>query len=171
MRGFTLTQPWASLVALEAKRFETRSWTTTYCGDLLIHAAKNFPRDCQELCAIEPFLSVLKAAGYTNTRELPTAAIVAYVPANNVIVRTPVRTELMPQIWAHMRSQGPLKGVPMAAWDESNEHAFGDYGPNRYAWPLPHVRKLREPIPCKGALGLWTVPQVVLDLLAGQGVV
>src|SRR3982751_1322426 len=77
MKALTLTQPWATLVAIGAKRIETRSWSTTYRGEVAIHAAKGFPRDCHELCATEPFLSVLKAAGFTHTRELPTGVIVA----------------------------------------------------------------------------------------------
>ena len=39
-----------------------------------------------------------------------------------------------------------------------NEEAFGDYSGSRYAWCLEDVVKLRKPVPCKGALGLWTVP-------------
>ena len=35
------------------------------------------------------------------------------------------------------------------------EEAFGDYGPNRFAWILCDVKPLPEPIPAKGALGLW----------------
>lgn len=34
MRGLSLTQPWATLVAIGAKKIETRSWTTTYRGAL-----------------------------------------------------------------------------------------------------------------------------------------
>jgi len=43
LKALTLTQPWASLVAVGAKRWETRSWSTTYRGPLAIHAAKGFP--------------------------------------------------------------------------------------------------------------------------------
>ena len=40
MKAFTLTQPWASLIALLLKTFETRSWKTKYRGPLLIHASR-----------------------------------------------------------------------------------------------------------------------------------
>jgi hypothetical protein len=36
----TLTQPYATLVALGAKTFVTRDWGTRYRGTLLIHAGK-----------------------------------------------------------------------------------------------------------------------------------
>jgi activating signal cointegrator 1 len=35
------------------------------------------------------------------------------------------------------------------------ERAFGDYWPGRFAWLLKNVQPLAEPIPAKGALGLW----------------
>jgi hypothetical protein len=159
MKGISLTQPWATLVALEAKRFETRSWTTTYRGELLIHASKGFPRDCQELCATEPFCSVLKAAGYTNTRELPTGVIVAYVPE----VLKPQRTEDMLFIWEKMRELPLDDGTVLPAWEDSNEYAFGDYGARRYAWPMVNPRRLPDPIACRGALSLWAVPPLIQE--------
>lgn len=38
MKGFTIWEPWASLVADGRKYVETRSWSTTYRGDVAIHA-------------------------------------------------------------------------------------------------------------------------------------
>lgn len=43
MKALSLTQPWASLVAIGAKRIETRSWSTSYRGLVAIHASKRFP--------------------------------------------------------------------------------------------------------------------------------
>lgn len=40
MKAISLWQPWASYIAVGAKRFETRSWGTRYRGSLAIHAAK-----------------------------------------------------------------------------------------------------------------------------------
>lgn len=41
MKAITLMQPWATLVAIGAKRLETRSWSTNYRGPLAIHAGAN----------------------------------------------------------------------------------------------------------------------------------
>lgn len=41
MRALTLWQPWASLVALDVKTIETRSWSTSYRGPLAIHAGSS----------------------------------------------------------------------------------------------------------------------------------
>lgn len=43
MKALTLWQPWASLVALGVKSIETRSWSTSYRGQLAIHAAATMP--------------------------------------------------------------------------------------------------------------------------------
>lgn len=40
MKALSLWQPWATLIANGAKQIETRSWSTSYRGPILIHAAK-----------------------------------------------------------------------------------------------------------------------------------
>ncbi len=43
MEYLSLHQPWATLLLLGAKRYETRSWRTDYRGPLLIHTSVAFP--------------------------------------------------------------------------------------------------------------------------------
>lgn len=43
MKAITLWQLWASLLACGAKKYETRSWATSYRGPIAIHAAKKDP--------------------------------------------------------------------------------------------------------------------------------
>jgi len=40
MKAISLWEPWATAVAINLKRFETRSWSTSYRGPLLICASK-----------------------------------------------------------------------------------------------------------------------------------
>lgn len=40
MKGLTLHQPWASLIADGRKTFETRGWSHPYRGLIAIHAGK-----------------------------------------------------------------------------------------------------------------------------------
>ena len=66
MKALTLYQPWATLVAIGAKKIETRSWPTKYRGTIAIHAGLN-KRYCgmkskDYICGNEPFNDVLKAA-------------------------------------------------------------------------------------------------------------
>ena len=52
MKALTLYQPWATLVAIGAKKIETRSWSTPYRGPLAIHAGK-----CRDYIFDQSFLS------------------------------------------------------------------------------------------------------------------
>lgn len=162
MKVITLTQPWATLVAIGAKKIETRSWETLRRGPLAIHAAKGLgpvggAQGLMELCRSEPFRSVLLAAGFLGTPALPLGAIVAVctlldcVPTQHPgIVNEPGKP------WF----TGARKGVGQHYYEvppppDSNEFAFGDYSPGRFAWLLGDVRALPEPVPAKGHLGLW----------------
>jgi hypothetical protein len=157
MKALSLTQPWASLVAIGAKRIETRSWGTRYRGPLAIHASKGFPKWAQETCDEKPFYGVLIKAGLlwpmgdeTLTHRaveryltMPLGAFVAVATLNDVGLITPGGRVFL-----------GASGTKCVADDEL---AFGDYTPGRWAWLLADVKRLPEPIPCKGALGLWTV--------------
>ncbi len=131
MKAITLTQPWATLVAIGAKKLETRSWATRHTGPLAIHAAKGFPRYAIELCWEEPFRGALINAGYHTPGELPRGSVIAVVNLRGCI---PTCVGL---------------GLP-----EEPEMSFGDYGLGRYVWELADVRQM-SPAPCKGSLGLW----------------
>lgn len=147
MRCITLTQPWATLVAIGAKKIETRSWLTSYRGPLAIHAAKGLgpvggKLGLMNLCRTEPFRSVLVGAGYLGTPALPLGAIVAVCELGAIIPVESVPRE---------GDRDTLQGWTLT----DQERAFGDYTPGRYAWLLADVKMLAEPIPCKGALSLW----------------
>jgi hypothetical protein len=80
MKALTLTQPWASLVAIGAKRIETRSWSTKYRGPIAIHAAKDMPRSARLFAYRDPAGQVLNEGGILlggDCKELPRGAIVA----------------------------------------------------------------------------------------------
>ncbi len=60
MKALSLWEPWASLMAVGAKRIETRSWPTRYRGPLLICAAKRPmdgpSREIADMAALQGFL-------------------------------------------------------------------------------------------------------------------
>jgi hypothetical protein len=132
----TLTQPWASLVAVGAKTIETRSWTTRYRGRLLIHAAKGLngltERAYRALCQTEPFAGALAAGGFATFTDLPRGAIVALCDLVDV------------------------QSIDMFNLPDEPERSFGHYAADHYAWRLANVQRLPEPIPASGAQGLWT---------------
>lgn len=138
MKALTLTQPWATLVALGAKRIETRTWHTKYTGPIAIHAAKGFPKWAQETCWRDPFDEVLRGLLGDGTwkcidpKLLPTAAVIATANLDSCRSTSDVAGEISEQ-----------------------ERAFGDYSAGRYAWSLSDVKVFYPPILAKGAQGLW----------------
>ena len=160
MKALTLTQPWATLVAIGAKRIETRSWPTKYRGPLAIHAAKGFPKwakanvlyDWDFFGALRPELSehyqrnnvsiVPCAAGYEALRSLPLGSVIATCRLANCLP-----TEVID-------NAANVFSVSLDPLSEC-ERAFGDYSQGRYAWILEDIKPFPEPIPAKGALGLW----------------
>lgn len=51
-------------------------------------------------------------------------------------------------------------------WDE--EAKLADFVNNRWAWLLANVRPLPEPVPCRGAQGLWNAPGTVAAAVLAQ---
>lgn len=135
--ALSVRQPWASLLAIGAKRFETRSWHTHHRGPLLIHAAKAFPLWTRQMCHEQPFRDVLAAAGL-DAKTLPRGAIIARATLANIWNASAVHLGMAP--------------------DTGTEHefAFGNWAYGRWAWQLVDVEPLPEPIPAIGTQGLWT---------------
>lgn len=130
MLALSLTQPFATLVAIGAKRIETRGWKTSYRGELAIHASKGYPKWARELARDATFARALTAGGYDFPHELPLGVVVATC---ELTVCVPTDQMFLPK----------------------EEAPFGDFSSGRYAWFLADVRPLKEPVPARGALGLW----------------
>lgn len=137
MKAITIIQPWATLIALGEKQYETRSWATKHRGELAIQAGKKIDR---EACQEELIRSMLTKHGYT-ADNLPTGAIVAITHLKNCLRSI--------DTWA----DGYV--LENRVFISSPEYEFGDFTPGRYAWELADVQRLQKPIPAKGMQGLW----------------
>lgn len=144
MRAITIHQPWASLIAIGAKRFETRGWATNYRGPIAIHAGKQKDADTCLMLASEhvciwrnivpmPFGSIIATAELIECWEVIGDAD---VPIPNVKV---------------LNSGNRMFGMSQ----DTDEFHFGDYSIGRFAWELSNVKMLAEPIPAKGQQRLW----------------
>ena len=129
MRAISLWQPWASAIPLGLKRIETRHWSTAFRGELAIHAAKRFGPEEREFAQVERTLGRLP-------ERLPLGAIVAVVTLRDVRSTDELVTEGIGAI----------------------EKLYGNYEPGRFGWLLSEIRPLREPVPCTGRQGFWTLP-------------
>ena len=135
-------RPWATLMALGAKRIETRSRATNYRGWIAIHAAKNFPKPCRDLCFAEPFHHVLWNFGVRSVDELPLGRVLAVV---NI-------TDCLP-------TERLLRAIPGAY---GTERSFGDYSEGRSGYVTEGVRLLRKPFIARGSVTIpWKLPRAI----------
>lgn len=162
MKALTLWQPWASLIAVNAKTIETRSWSTKYRGSLAIHAAKRLMKG--DTAALELW--------WANRDQLGSQATEGAVMPYGAVIAVCQLVDVVPILW--MGEQSNLRRVEVcdsgALWlsepdpDDTGEEAtaeitdqrpYGDYTPGRYAWVLGGILPVFEPQPAKGAQGLW----------------
>ena len=175
MKCLSLWQPWATLIAIGAKRIETRHWSTSYRGPLLIHAAKKWDRELSEMCCDEPFNSALRKNGTTcadaHAWGLPRGYIIAVVDLINCqeVKRTHVKAvDHSSTSGSYVLSAALADGKIVAG----NEHEFGDYTVGRFAWMLANIRRFETPVPCVGHQQIFNVPDAtVADQLAKAQVI
>jgi activating signal cointegrator 1 len=141
MKAITIHQPWATLIALGEKKFETRGWATKYRGPIAIHAAKKVDK---EICLEEPFRSVLAEHGYT-ADDLPTGAVVALCNLSDCLKVEHAHAKEKAALLSSSGRLTPIKG---------NEVEFGWYDSGRYAWEMVDVKQI-NPVPAQGQQGLW----------------
>ncbi len=139
MKTLSLQQPWATLVILGAKRYETRGWQTRHRGSLAIHASSRFEPAARALCRAEPFRTLLQQAGHLDCTTLPTGVVLGVV-----------------QLLACYNVEA-LRAL------DAVEQALGDFRAGRWAWELAQPYRLLAPISCRGRLGIFDGP----DLLPG----
>lgn len=136
MKALTLWQPWASLCAIGAKRFETRSWTTSYRGELAIHAALTTAHD--HVAEYGLFQRILRAGG-VDPDDMPHGCVLAVF---DEIQTFGITSKLIRE---RIQSDPELK----------HELSFGDWRDGRFMWELIGRHELAEPIPVRGRQGLW----------------
>lgn len=131
MKALSLLQPWASLVIMGAKTIETRSWQTTYRGELLIHASSG--KSGALIAQEDPFKKYI-----ADFNSLPFGAIIGKVNLVDII---------------------PVDALPLSNRIINKlsleERAFGDYTKSRFAWLLEDAEMFENIIPVRGSLGLW----------------
>lgn len=133
MKAITVWQPWATLLATGQKYNETRSWKTSYRGEILIHAAKTEHSGILLHIPMEE-LKHFQNAGVVN--KLPTGAIIG--KANLVDC-----FQIDEAYRRKLQRENPA------------ELAFGDYTIGRYAWVMADAILFNKPNPAKGKQGLW----------------
>lgn len=153
--AITIHQPWATLIALGAKRFETRSWQTQMRGTLAIHAG----RATESLDQLDDYLQDARAWTNEQWRSAVLAGGMgryAYHAAKVLTTHNIVRASQFPRgsvvCLCELVACHPVETLS----DLSNqERAFGDYSPGRYAWELQLIQLFQPPVWARGAQGVW----------------
>lgn len=133
MKALTLTQPWASMVAIGVKTYETRSWSTPYRGPLAIHAAKGWPEEARRFAMMNGLVQTAVgngALGYD--RPIPLGYVIAVCELVDV---------------------QPTGGFA----PNETEASLGNWDVGRFAWKLENVRQVPWVL-VRGMLGLWECP-------------
>lgn len=149
IKALTLHQPYAQLMAINAKRFETRSWSTNYRGPIAIHAGKNI----QELLIASGRVSTSMRAGTLETATYTFAHHYDKVMTAFYGKRWTVDDYPMGAVVA----VGTLVKVHRCENVKLTiqERLFGLHTEGRYAWEIADVRLLEKPFMVRGQQGLW----------------
>jgi len=128
MKVLSIIEPCATLIKEKKKFIETRSWKTTYRGELYIHACltkipKNWLEDTE-------FMSLLEGASLNY----------GYIICKCNLVDCVYMTE---EYVKEMKEKN------------YQEYLCGKYEVGRYAWILDNIVPLITPIKVKGHLGIW----------------
>jgi hypothetical protein len=137
MKVISLWQPWAMLMVIGAKKYETRHWRlpSSMVGQwCLIHAAKKYNHEIINLCVAPYFREAFIKANIWGSQDLPFGAIVGMVK------------------WG---KSFRIDAIDVERRLEDSERAFGDFTPGRWAWPAVEAKRLKIPIPCTGRQGFF----------------
>lgn len=128
MRVLSIKEPYATLIKNGEKLVETRSWNTSYRGELYIHASSS--KVVKAICDNKELM------GLVNEDSLNYGYIICRCNLVDCIYMTEEYVN-------HMKNQNYL------------EYICGIYQVGRYAWILENVEILDNPIKAKGHLGIW----------------
>lgn len=142
MRALSVRQPWAWAIC-HGKDVENRSRGTRYRGLLAIHSSKSAP---YKVDLDDPRIVDLIVADGLDDPAAAQGAVVA--------VAELAGCHLSPDFGGTCGATRPLCS-PWAVRDQ-------------YHWLLAGVRPLAQPVPCRGMLGLWSLPDDVEKAVRAQ---
>lgn len=133
MKALTIWEPWASLIILGVKIYETRGWSTNYRGPLIIHSSVRWSPGQRE------FTEDLIHVGL-----LPND----WKPVMGCILG---KTQLVDVVMTGEFIRGGLDPIEMT---------LGDFSVGRFAWKMENPIRLPSPILHRGRQGLWNVDAI-----------
>lgn len=128
MKVLSLTETYATLIKENKKSIETRSWRTSYRGELYIHSSSTkIPKEWKENKEL---------MNLVNNTSLNSGDIICKCNLVDCIYMTKEYVENMKN-------------------NNYQEYICGVYEEGRYAWILENIKSLDKPIKAKGQLNIW----------------
>jgi hypothetical protein len=149
MRALTVKQPYAWAIACAGKGVENRTWGTAYYGLLAIHAAKAVHREGLDDPRI---IQAIADRGF----DIDKAA-----SQQGAVVAVAVLFDCHP-----CPDDSGLSGCHTQELGYSLCSEWAQDG--QFHWRLRAVRPLPQPVPCRGMLGLWRLPEDVEKAVRAQ---
>ncbi len=139
-KAISLWQPWAFLIPLGLKHYETRSWKTNYRGKLLICATASNSKQYKEYLKIKDELQLPAWGTFTHSCAIALVDLVDCIQMNAEFIAEQTRTEIL----------------------------CGDWQVGRYAWKLENMQALAEPFAVKGKQGFFSITVTNQKLLVQE---
>jgi hypothetical protein len=165
LKAYTVYQPFAALIAVKAKKYETRGRRLNYRGTIAIHAGKKWVDAVIADWTPEEIIRmrVLLADYFPDVEfyedELPHGAVIAVA---DIVDCERVTAAHGSECVQTLTSSGAINFI------DGDELTFGDLSIGRYAYKLANVRRLPVPIPCRGQQGLFTLTEEVEQKIKEQ---
>jgi len=151
VKALSLWQPWASLIPAGIKLHETRSWPApaTIIGQRIAICSAKTDKGWGLLELPQRDLLARRFdmdTPFGKTRE----ELADQFPLGVVVC-----TAVVVHSWS----------TTLIATADEDDRAAGDWRDGRWAWGLAHVRPVRHRVPVKGAQGIFTLQDDVVDRL------
>jgi hypothetical protein len=146
MRVLSIQQPWAYAITDLGKRIENRMWSTAYRGRFAIHATK--PKNLEE------FRFDLATCDRMSGMQISGAARDTHAQAK---LYRQLEQQLVPMI-----SKFEASIIAVADLFDVVTVSDSKWFVDGFGLVFGNVVKLREPVVCKGQLGLWEPDEVLL---------
>jgi hypothetical protein len=141
LKAITVLQPWATFLAIRAKRNETRSWATKHRGPIAIHAGLK-PVSLDDLR--QPGILQALRRHCVIPEDMRLELIPDYLPLGQVLC-------IADLIDCHKTEDLTQEGEIQL----TEEFYLGNYAPGRFAFEMEVLDTFDPGIPFRGAQGLW----------------
>ena len=162
MKAISLYQPWASAKAIGSKRIETRSWATSYRGEMAIHAGKRkvvtelIHLSCFSFwnAALRPIVNQAREQNIPLYDFLPFGKVLSVGRLVDCIPMSEVTLGMIREL-RYTDADSRRMERHHDSWTEEN---LGAFQLGRWAWIFEDMEPLEEPFSYTGRQRIFEVP-------------